>query len=306
MKAINTLIILLSPFLSFSQCKDVYKQNVECPTEADSLVLYNNALKVYEFYENNKSYKKTNSTELITIDQKKEVFEMLADARKMFFIIRRAVASSKPDPRFPDIKPKEGYKDITYKEYYSYIDEYRFYQRELENQIVHSNAPAPLYDSRIAPILINEYQNLDSNDMYFGDLVNIPLYIPVVVKPFVLLTSQELALRNEILHIIPKITPPVAVEIKNVDSPKRYAVKRDTIINNSPTTFETGITIYAYNEYGAGAFVGVLINRRFRKIKPSEYNKYAVPNWARKILEDEDALEKMLKIRFGEYYIGVY
>jgi hypothetical protein len=306
MKALIFLLIIIQPLLSFGQCKDIYKQNVECPTEADSLVLYNNALKVYEFYENNKAYAKTKSTELITIDEKKNVFELLQDAKKMFFIIRKAMASSKPDPRFPDVSPKPGYKDIAYKDYYSYVDEYRFYQRELENQIVNSNAPVPLYDSRIAPILINEYQNLDSNDMYFGDLVNIPLYIPVVVKPFVLLTNQELILRNEILHILPKIDPPLAIKIKNIDSPERYSIKRDTVYKQEITVYDPGISIYAYNEYGAGAFVGVLINRRFRKIKPSDYNKYAVPQWARKILENEKDLEKMLKIRFGEYYLGIY
>lgn len=315
MKRLLLLAFVVIPMLGKSQCKDVYNTSVDCPTQADSLVLYNNAVKVYEFYENNKSYIKTKSEELITSYQKKEVFEMLHTARKMFFIIRKELANAKPDPRFPDIKPPKGYKDITYKDYYSTIDEYRFYQKELENQIVNSDAPAPLYDSRVGPILINVYQNTDSSSMYFGDLVNIPLYIPIVVKPFALLTEKELQLRNEILHIVPKITPaiePKAIAVKTII---RSEVKKDSIIpitikNDTvqiiPGDYLDGTPVYAYNEYGSGAIVGYFYKRRLRKIRPEEYLRYAIPAWAKKILADEKEFEKMMKIRFGSYYIGSY
>ena len=315
MKRLLPLAFVVLPILVKSQCKDVYNTSVDCPTQADSLVLYNNAVKVYEFYENNKSYTKSNSTELITNDQKKTVFELLHDARKMFFLIRKTIASSKPDPRFPDIKPKEGYKDITYKDYYNVIDEYRFYQKELENQIVNSDAPAPLYDSRIGPILINEYKNLDSSSIYFGDLVNIPLYIPVVVKPFALLTEKELELRNEILHIIPKIVPKPEIEINVVKIEKRFEVKRDNIlpeivkndtVQNIPGNYLDGTPVYIYNEYNSGAIVGYLYRRRLRKIRPEEYSRYAIPKWAKSIIENEKELEKLMRIRFGEYYIDSY
>lgn len=313
MKRLLLLAFVVIPMLGKSQCKDVYNTSVDCPTQADSLILYNNAVKVYEFYENNKSYVKTNSSELITNDQKKEIFEMLHTARKMFFLIRKSAAERKPDPRFPDIKPKEGYKDISYKEYYNVIDEYRFYQRELENEIVNGDAPSPLYDSRIGPILINEYQNLDSNSIYFGDLVNIPLYIPVVVKPFALLTEKELQLRNEILHIIPKVTPTPEIQIVKIE--KRFEVKRDSIIpeiikndtiQNIPGNYLDGTPVYAYNEYNSGATVGYLYRRRLRKIRPEEYTRYAIPNWAKKIIESKNDLDKMMRIRFGEYYIDSY
>jgi hypothetical protein len=269
----------------------------------DSLIVYNNAIRVFEFYENNKSYIKTRSQELISAKDKKDAYQSLDDAKRMFFIIRKELVKlSDNEKKFSAGKPSPKYKDITYAEYFQEIDEYRFFQRETENQIVNMNAPAPMYDSRIAPILINEYKNIDTSDVYCADLVNLPLYIPVVVKPYALLTSTELALRNQILKIVPTITklePPKKVNIV------RHSIKRDTVVveNNNYTD---GIPIYAYNKYGSGALIGFLSNRKFVKIKTSDYEQYAVPLFARELLNNDKELDNMLKIRFGGYYLGLY
>tara|TARA_R110000868_G_scaffold36279_7_gene128956 strand:- start:6245 stop:7162 length:918 start_codon:yes stop_codon:yes gene_type:complete len=305
MKNLIIIFFLLYPFVGNTQCKDVFNNNVSCPTEEDSLVVYNNAIKVYDFYENNKSYIKTRSTQLYSIREKQDVFEMLDQAKKMFFVIRsEMVKISKEEKKFSAGKPKSEYKDISYKEYYSEVDDYRFYEREMENQIININAPAPLYDSRIAPILVNEYKCQDTSSVYFGDLVNIPLYIPVVVKPYTLLTSAELILRNDILNILPIGIIPKSTIPKKVDAIK-HMIKRDSIKTNG-FEYNEGSPIYAFNEYGSGALIGFFIRRKFIKIKPKDYDKYAVPNFARKLLNDDVELEKMLKIRFGEYYLGLF
>ena len=98
---------------SQAQCKDIYGDKVDCPGEQDSLVIYNNALKVIEFYSNNKSYQLINSIELSDNSQKLNVYEDLKQARRLFNIIRREVASFKDD-KFSAGKPSIKYKDISY------------------------------------------------------------------------------------------------------------------------------------------------------------------------------------------------
>lgn len=292
MKAL-TLIFILLINVGYSQCVDVFGSRIDCPTESDSLVLYQNALQVYDFYEKNPSYEKTRSAEIMNDSEKREVFDMLFQARKMFFVIRKEVA--KMPSKFSAGKPKPKYVDIDFKNYYQEIDEYRFYQRELENQIINKNAPVPMYDLRICPIIVNEYKCVDSTSEYYGDLVNIPLYIPVVVKPYLLLTADEHLLRNEILHIIPKPLP---------KEEKRIAVKR-TYKVNVDNIDQKGYPVYMAYQYGGGALIGFLVNGRFRKIKPYEYKMFAVPPYAQKCLEDNEQLDKMLKLKFGGYYKGL-
>jgi hypothetical protein len=214
----------------------------------------------------------------------------------MFFVIRRAVAKMKPD-KFSVGETSKQYKDITYEQYYTSIDEYRFYQRELENQIVNINAPQPIYDSRIAPILINEYKCIDSSSPYFGDLVNIPLYIPVVVKPVSLLSSTEIIERNEILHIktiTTSILPENVPELKNKATV--ITVKKSFTEYTSSTTVSDGLPLYYDN-----TLIGFLRGRKFFKINPAEYAEYAVKKTGQSLLEDEERLKKFLKINFGDY-----
>jgi len=307
------ILLLMQSLCAKSQCKDVYNNKVDCPTEEDSLIVYNNAIKIVQFYEGNTTYVLTRSVEITDIDAKQEVFEDLIQARRMFSIIRREVASFKDD-KFSAGRVNVGYKDITYKQYYQEIDEYRFYQRELENQIINANAPMPIYDTRIAPILVNSYVCRDSSSVYFGDVVNIPLYIPVVVKPFILLTEPELVLRNKILHIVPTIVAPKKEMVKRdfgnyiVQKIITNNVKKDTIlpvVNYHPLNANE-TPIYAFNQYGAGALIGIMVNRKFKKIPVKEYGNYAVPYFARELLSDDVQLDKFLRIKFGGYYQGLY
>jgi len=309
----------LISYTVFSQCKDLYGGNSDCPSEQDSLVLYNNALKVFDYYDNNKSYKKTRTRELSTDYDKRNIFEDLTTARRLFFVIRREVTKLKSsEKKFAAGSTSPKYVDITYKEYYQEVDEYRFYQREIESQIVNKEAPIAIYDSRIAPILVNEYHCIDSASQYFGDLVNIPLYIPVTVKPFTLLTQSELEIRNSILlrldpsyiskqFILPKQDTPKIVKsdivyVKNkieTDYVSQSEIKKMDFSCSFP------IPVYAYNPSTGGTIVGFVCGKYFIKIKPEFYKYYCVPKWAQEILEDEKELKKLLFNKFGGYLEGV-
>jgi len=309
------LLLLMQTLSSQAQCKDVYGDKTDCPTDQDSLVIYNNALKVAEFYSNNKSYQLLKSIELIENSQKINVFEDLKEARRMFNILRRELASIKDD-KFSAGKPNPGYKDINYSQYYQVVDENRFYQRELENQIINSEAPMSMYDTRISPILVNSYKCIDTNSVYFNDLVNIPLYVPVTVKPFGLLTQSELIMRYKALHIqVPDIPKPPKREMEKRDSTNTIVVKqvinnlpKDTIIhvNNFYVIKPNNLPIYAFNGYGSGGVIGFMVGRKFKRLTKSQYAEYAVPLFARELLANEKELDKYLKIKFGAYYEGFY
>lgn len=300
---------------SQAQCKDIYGDNTDCPSDKDSLVIYNNALRVVEFYNNNTTYQLLNSLELTENRQKITVFEDLKEARRMFNILRRELSAIKDD-KFSAGKPSSGYKDISYSQYYQFVDENRFYQRELENQIINAEAPMSMYDTRISPILVNSYKCIDTNSIYFNDLVNIPLYVPVTVKPFGLLTETELIMRYKALHIqVPEMTKPPKRKMEKRDSTNTIVVKqatdnisKDTVIhvNNFYVIKPNNLPIYAFNEYGSGGVIGFMVGRKFKKLERKEYAEYAVPLFARELLANEKQLDKYLKIKFGAYYEGFY
>lgn len=254
------------------------------------------------FYDDNKSYKLKKSTELVGLGEKRETFNRLVDARRYFHIIRRAMKAEKSSPY--DVKQSQKYKDITFNDYYQEIDDYRFYQRELENQIVNANSDFPMYDIRIHPILVNEYVNEDSTDPYFGDLVQIPLYVPVVVKPYELLTGPELALRNQILHIVAKdsnlVIKPVIREMIKRDSTVELLSKTLVILPK----YE-GSPIYCYNSYGSACIIGFIQNRVFVRIKPEHYQEYTVMKYAQDLLSDLAKLNQYLYQKFGSYIVQI-
>ncbi len=319
---------------SYAQCKDVFGKRTNCPDFQDSMVLYNNAIKVYDFYDNNIAYTKTRTVEIRSDQEKKDVFDRLQQAKKMFFVIRREVAKIKDDDKNALAKYSPKYKDINFSQYFQEIDEFRFYQRELENQILNLDAPIPIYDNRISPVVINEYKCLDTSSIYFGDMVNIPLYIPIIVKPLALLTPTELSLRNEILHIKSKliivqpqlekkeISIVVPRQIHTTQTVQSIPVQlRPMPINSSgPLVTQTtsailmpkeqtdnkitGTAVFLYNEFGSGSIIGFFKNGRFRKIRPQEYAQFAVLKYAQDLLENNDKLKEWISQHYGEYCIA--
>jgi hypothetical protein len=221
--------------------------------------------------------------------------------------------------------PRDG-KNIPMNEYYVYIDDYRFYQRELENGILNINSPFPIYDIRISPLIINSYENRFSYDEYNGDFVNVALYIPVTVKPYKLLTDSEKIIRTEILKgIIPKkiLQPKTKIkpkpELKSKPTkplPKDDSPLESANIDYIPPVIRKeykytvpplgAVGIYYLNQYGGGYLMGFMVGRKFRKYLPTDEFYWAMPKWLRDFLNNDIELEKYLKNKLGSYYDGLY
>jgi hypothetical protein len=319
MKKIISLIISTAIFYSVNaQCLDLYGRNCDCPTENDSLVVYNNALKVYEFYEKNPDYILLKSQRLKTKQDVLNCFYQLEDALDSFMIrwnLRERVLNGEDLPHV--LLPRDG-KNIPKDDYYRYVDDYRFYQRELENGILNLSSPFPIYDIRISPLIVNSYENRYSYDEFNGDYVNLALYVPVTVKPVSLLTEKEKEEREKILRgsiVIKK-------NQKNTSVKPTKANRRmsdTTLLENSkikyiPPPIEKRFTyppsgsvpMYCYNYYGAGTLMGYLVGRKFRKVLPTDEYYWAVPKWLKEFLSNDKQLEDYLKIQLGDYYGGLY
>jgi hypothetical protein len=317
---LNLALLLLLSFNSISQCFDIYGRNATCPTENDSLIVYNNALKVYEFYEKNPDYVKLKTQRLRTKQDVINCFYQLQDAVDSFQMrwqLRERVINGEDIPSV--LLPRDG-KNIPLSDYYQYIDENIFYQRELENGILNISSPFPIYDIRIAPLIINSYENRYSYDEFNGDFVNVALYIPVTVKPYRLLSDSEKIERQKILNgiIVKKksnlISPqkPTKINKKIIDT----TLLKSANINYVPPLINkefkftyppsNAVPMYYYNYYGAGTLMGYMVGRKFRKVLPTDEYYWAMPKWLKEFLNDDSKLERYLKIELGGYYDGIY
>ena len=294
MKYMLTIFLVLGS-VCYSQCTNVFGKKIICPDLEDSLFLYNNAIKVNAFFENNKLYVKTRSRKLNSNFDKKDIYITLQRARSLFFVVRRdSSLKNKNDSNY--IQPFEKYSDITYTQYYQEIDEYKFYQRELENQIINAESPMPVYDNRICPFVVNEYNCVDSSSIYFGDIVIIPMYIPVVIKPFSMLTSSEIVLRKKILN-------PENRKREDTVKTENNSVSNLSTGKVNESLHKKGLPVFMYNNYGSGSIIGFIDEREFTKLKPEEYEKYVVLGFARELLGNEEMLEKWIKIKYGEHFV---
>ena len=341
MKQIMPIFLILLSANSFGQCKTVYGGRSNCPTFKDSLELYQNTLEVLKFYEKNPAYQKIRTVAVRSEKERKEVFDRLQNARRLFHLVRQPgqIADTNSTIKRPT--------DISYSEYFKYINEHRFQQRELENQIINHHSPYPLYDNRISPLVVNEYKCVGENNEYIGDLVNIPLYVPLMVKPTKLLTKKELETREEIARKIEdndlenlfgdlnetsetaKPTAPVSPvkkqEIVEAEVPKpnntvlvEQNKENSDPIKNKPQEkpIEPAVRIkpafvfddrfanpiYYYNQYGSGSIIGFSIKQYFRKLRPDEYDAYLLPKSTREFLSDEIRIQIWLRSRYGNYY----
>lgn len=290
MKTILVLIFSSFGLFGYSQCYTFYGDPAPCPTVKDSLDIYQNAVKVYDFYHRNKTYKAIRSTRIKSAADQRMVYEKMLESRKMYFVLRSDRRSNNRSGK-SQFEHSVGYKDVGYDQYFNQITAHRFRQRDLENQIINAESPFPLYDNRIAPIVINEYKCLDSSSRYFGDIVNIPMYIPVVVKPQGMLSKTELVERNNVLGIAQEIPDEKQPVIEKVTAPELTTAE-----------LNKGVPIYYYNGYGSGSLVGFLHKRTFHRICKSEYHTYAIPKFARELLDDDEALSNWIKTQFGNRY----
>jgi hypothetical protein len=296
---------------------DVYGHNVECPTIDDSLVIYHNSLKVYAYFENHKDYKKISSVRLNGKIDVTKCFYRLDSSLDNFKILWQQRERFLAGERLDVLMPRNG-ENIEIEEYYQRVDDYKFYQREFENGILNTVSPFPMYDIRIAPLVVNTYLNNYGTE-FNGDQVEIALYIPVTVKPYILLTEDELKVRQQLLGVKPKYVN------SNIFPKRRVIMRKDSLVKPmyfvntikkkdsilAPSIYKYPIfaenfsnSIYASNGI-TSCLIGWMIGRKFRKIKPTEYNQYAVPSYGRQLLENQKELDKTLRIKFGEYYQGL-
>lgn len=341
MKQIMPIFLILLSANSFGQCKTAYGNRSSCPTFNDSLEIYKNTLEVLKFYEKNPAYQKIRTVAIRSEKERKELFDKLQNARRLFFLVRQQ--GRQGDTSSAIKRPT----DISYSEYFKYINEHRFQQRELENQIINHHSPHPLYDTRICPLVVNEYKCIDENNEYIGDLVNIPLYVPLMVKPSKLLTekereSKELIARKLEANELDNLFEDINIDSETTESSKPFSPNKRQIIatNENPEPNKVIFTaqleknneqkkntepskptepvspvmsafvfddrfanpIYYYNQHGSGSIIGFSIKQYFRKLKPDEYDTYVLPKSAREFLSDEDRIQRWLKSRYGNYY----
>lgn len=327
MKTLLILPIFLVSFLFVNgQCKDVYEKPCDCPTLEDSLLLYINAISVIQFYDYNTSYQKTGSKDVRLDFEKREVFKLMEQSRRLFHVIRRYLAEYKEGPKFASTTPKKKYIDISYNQYYKQINKYRFNQRELENQVINRFAPFPMYDTRIAPIFINEYKCTDSTSEFFGDLVNIPMYLPIVVKPDEMLSDSERIDRDKILksfnvhdlyikmkerkldNLLNKIKKDISDTLPKTKRLESYEMidKNSLVVAHTNVAYITDQPIFYRDAYGGAGLIGFMVGRKFQKIEPKDYKTFALPKYCVELLQDDKKLTFFLKIILGGYYDGFY
>jgi hypothetical protein len=286
----NALIVLFGLLMSlnsFSQCRDIYGNPAECPTEDDSLFVYVNALKVYDFYEKNSDYIKLKPQKLRSRHDVLNCFYKLRVSVDSFDNIwNRRERLLKGERVSGVLLPRDG-KNIPIDSYYLRIDPYRFYQREFENGILNMNSPFPVYDVRIFPLIINSYENRYGNDDSNGDLVNVALYIPVTIKPFGMLTDSEKIIRKKILE---------EFDFGEVGASKNFCY---TVPPPNAVPF------YYSSPFGGGSLMGYMVGRKFRKYLPTDEYYSSLPRMIRDLLNDNESLERYLRSKIGDYYEGL-
>lgn len=159
------------------------------PTSQDSLDVYNQALKVLDYYRS-RGYREDSPQygPIVNFEEENK------DSRNMFISLNNVESIIHPG----GFLSKNMVTDrLPLDSYYRRIDNNRYYQREHSNSILDTRAPMMLYDSRIQPSAFYSFDNVDSNDILYGDAVGIIGYDPIAVKPEALLTPQERALKEQ-------------------------------------------------------------------------------------------------------------
>lgn len=168
--------------------------NFNKPTMQDSLDLYNNALKVQNYYQG-KQYRKYYN---IPID--KNVFADMDQANVEWEEQKKIDLNA-------TISTQKGNTPRKNIEFRKNIDKNKFNQREQANSMLDTNAPISLYDKRITPTIRASYANISETTPTYGDNVDIYLYDPIAVKPVSMLSPKERIERERKYRKIPSSIP---------------------------------------------------------------------------------------------------
>ena len=167
------------------------------PTMQDSLDIYNNSVKVKNYY-NNPNYKKN---AFLSNKLGEKTFNQLDKANDFFNYELKQVKTDKGKLEKPSSI-----------EYRKNIDKNKFYQREFANAILDTRSPMQLFDRRIVPQFYFTFDNTNKNDNLHNDAVVLYQYDPIAVKPVSMLTPKERKLREQKYGSISKTKPNYKIE----------------------------------------------------------------------------------------------
>jgi hypothetical protein len=169
------------------------------PTTQDSLDLYNNALKVQQYYEGRK-YGKQERTMGKYVGEKSDT-EYLDQWAKEYDPSKKRTVPTKQGGKMEIALPKSQYRRD--------VDANKFYQREGADRILDTRAPMSLYDRRIQPNRKYIYENYDINDPLYGDISSVLTYDPATIMPAFMRKSGKVpSSKSNRPTVKPKPKPP--------------------------------------------------------------------------------------------------
>lgn len=203
------------------------------PTSADSLALYNSSLATKKFYDSDPRYTQRN---------------IYTSANSQSYNSQSGVAEFNDLNHFGLATPNAAHKVVNANNYYRKVNNNQYLQRDISPSVLNTNAPMTLYDKRIEPTKLLNYDYPFDHSMkdpdrkpLMGDRAVVPLYDPKVIKPWSILTPAEKAAR------VP-ITKPIPIT--------RTTVAKSTPVSNTTPTVDT-----TYNP-------SLLTNGKFMVTKP--------------------------------------
>jgi hypothetical protein len=258
---------------------------INIPTKADSLALYNNSKKVMDYYIKKKY---NNDDNVILKNRNSKYFYNNLDSLNKEWIKNNFSGSGTTiplDDKAQNIKnlPEDTYRKI--------VDKNKFFQRESAHGILDTRAPMQLYDRRIAPTQRSLFSNQNRKDALVDDFVEINTYDPVLIKPVSMLTPEEKALR---LKRYGKNSG-IKEEEETIAQPTQ---KNENTIEKELNTEEQAIP-YNYDDEdaerifapvpsgGGGAFVGIKKkDGTIQYVKPEDYKRMGVPNYGKEYIQN--------------------
>jgi hypothetical protein len=147
------------------------------PTTADSLALYNNAKQVEDYYINQK-YNKHNEKQV---------------SFPAGFMTQWNDINATNFAKGNNTLTETGNRRVPISEYRKDINQNQYYQREMADAVLDTRAPMGMYDKRIDPQIVAQYDATRNtpNENLKDDAVEIYKYDPIAIKPWNMLTDDE-------------------------------------------------------------------------------------------------------------------
>lgn len=243
------------------------------PTTQDSLQLLANSNDVRKYYSTRKTNLGNPVYKLIKASSLgPEVHELNLLALKLFM--------NRPQP---NALTDKGPANVPISSYYQNIDKNKYKQRDMENGILDLRAPMTLFDRRIHPQLMQEYENKDRWDPIVEDRIHLATYPKLQITPINRLTRAERIERQKTYGVNPGETNYLEPQPKKTltqtskfVSTKSSNIKKPVITNDPKDpklrAYNDSINLYRtgkaeWDKYKVDAF-----NVGFNSI-PSDYDK---------------------------------